>query len=299
MKGLPAPPPCRWPDLSQMRGVTRTRRSNLGRQVKLAWGLWLTAPYRAAFDRVLDSHRHWQPLFTDQARSFEPLVQNFMDRRFTTAERFAHLQQDLISATRWFGPATSARLARGDQIALWQLAGIGPVCLSANQVCKREGSWSLGLWTDDGVRLCQISFSFLCQQRLMIGSVQGAPCQDERAMQGIRDATRAAEGLRPPHLLVEVLRVLCRLGDQTLTAIDPAHHVKKRWHQRLLQVSFDYRGFWTELGGQLQASGCWGLPSQRKLRDLADVPPKRRAMYRRRAGLLEALPGQLRHLAAG
>ena len=133
----------------------------------------------------------------------------------------------------------------------------------------------------------------------MIGSVQGAHCQDERAMQGIRDATRAAEGLRPPHLLVEVLRVLCRRGQQTLSAIDPAHHVKKRWHQRLLQVSFDYRGFWTALGGQLQASGFWSLPSQRKLRDLADVPPKRRAMYRRRAGLLEALPCQLLHLAPG
>lgn len=296
---LPAPPPCRWPDLTEMRGVTRTRRSNVGRQIKLAWGLLLTAPYRASFNRVLEAHRHWHPLFTDQARSFEPLVQTFMDRRFTTAQRFAHLQQDLTSATRLFGSATGARLAQGERITLWHLEGIGPVCLSANQVCKREGSWSLGLWTDDGVRLCQISFSFLCRERLMIRSVQGASCEDECAMRGIRGATRAAEGLRPPHLLVEVLRVLCRRGQQTLAAVDPEHHVKKRWHQRLLRVSFDHRGFWTELGGQRQDNGIWALPTQRVTRDLADVPPKRRAMYKRRAGLLDDLSCQVQQLTPG
>jgi len=293
---LPAP---HWPDLAQMRGATHTRRSNVGRQLKLAWGLLRTTPYRAAFDRVLDSHRHWQPLFTGQARSFEPLVQSFMDRRFSTAQRFAHLQQDLATASRVFGAATGARLAMGERVALWQLDGIGPVCLSANTVCKREGSWSLGLWTDDGVRLCQVSFSFLCRDRLMIGSVQGAHCQDERAMQGIRDATRAAEGLRPPHLLVEVLRLLCRRGGQALAAVDPQHHVKKRWHQRVLQVSFDYCTFWAELGGQRQPNGQWALPVQRPARDLADVPAKRRAMYRRRAALLDALGGQLQHLPPG
>ena len=282
-----------WPDLAQMRSATHTRRSNLGRQLKLAWALLTTLPHRAQFNQVLHQHPHWLPLFRQQPRSFEPLLQSFIDRRYRTAQRFAHLQHDLASATQAFGAATCARIASGERVVLWQLAGVGPVCLEVNTVCRREGLWSLGLWTETGLRLCQISFSVLRGDRLTIGSVQGAPAHDAQAMQGVRDATHAAEGLRPPHLLVELLRILCQRGGLALQGVDPQHHVKRRWHQPVLQVSFDYCGFWAGLGGLRQANGFWGLPAQRPARDLAAVPAKRRAMYRRRATLLDALPGQL------
>lgn len=285
-----------WPDLAQMRSATHTRRSNLGRQLKLAWALLTTLPHRAQFNQVLHQHPHWLPLFRQQPRSFEPLLQSFIDRRYRTAQRFAHLQHDLASATQAFGAATCARIASGERVVLWQLAGVGPVCLEVNTVCRREGLWSLGLWTETGLRLCQISFSVLRGDRLTIGSVQGAPAHDAQAMQGVRDATHAAEGLRPPHLLVELLRILCQRGGLALQGVDPQHHVKRRWHQPVLQVSFDYCGFWAGLGGLRQANGFWGLPAQRPARDLAAVPAKRRAMYRRRATLLDALPGQLQHL---
>ena len=294
--GVPASP--WWPNLAQMRSATHTRRSNLGRQFKLAWALLSALPYRAQFNQVLQAHPHWLALFSQQPRSFEPLLQSFIDRRYSTAQRFAHLQHDLASATQAFGAATCARIANGERVALWHLAGVGPVCLEVNSVCRREGLWSLGLWTDAGLRLCQISFSVLRGDRLTIGSVQGAPAHDAQAMQGVRDATHAAAGLRPPHLLVELLRILCQRGGLALQGVDPQHHVKRRWHQQVLQVSFDYCGFWAGLGGLRLADGFWGLPAQRPARDLADVPAKRRAMYRRRATLLDALPGQLQHLPA-
>ena len=285
-----------WPDLAQMRSATHTRRSNLGRQLKLAWALLSALPHRAQFHQVLRQHPHWLPLFSQQPRSFEPLLQSFIDRRYRTAQRFAHLQHDLASATQAFGAATCARIARGERVELWHLTGVGPVCLEANRVCRREGLWSLGLWTDAGLRLCQLSFSVLRGDRLTIGSVQGAPAHDAQAMQGVRDATHAAAGLRPPHLLVELLRVLCQRGCLALQGVDPQHHVKRRWHQRVLAVSFDYCGFWAGLGGQRLANGFWSLPAQRPPRDLADVPAKRRAMYRRRSALLDAVSGQLMHL---
>jgi len=193
-----------WPDLAQMRGATHTRRTNIGRQIRLAWGLLTTLPYRARFNEVLQHHAHWQPVFAQQAKSFEPLVQSFIDRRFSVAQRFKHLQHDLAAATRVFGVATSERIAVGEDLVLWELTGAGQVCLGLNPLCRREGLWALSLRTAAGVRVCQISFSFLHRDRLMIGSVQGAAMQDEPAQQGIRDLTHAAEGLRPPYLLVEV-----------------------------------------------------------------------------------------------
>jgi uncharacterized protein VirK/YbjX len=108
-------------------------------------------------------------------------------------------------------------------------------------------------------------------------------------MDGIRTLTRAAEGLRPPHLVIESLRALCRRWKVDLVGVDPEHHAKRRWHQRELHVAFDYRAFWTDLGAVRRADGNWAIPLLRPPRDLADVPAKRRAMYRRRAELLASL----------
>ena len=292
----PRPGRLLWPGLSAMRGVTHTRRSNIGRQIKLAWALLKTQPFRAQFNAVLDRHSHWQAVFARQTQSFEPLVQSFMDRRYGVAQRFSHLQHDLATASQAFGLATAQRIAGRERVVLWTLAGGATVTLGLNEVCQREGMWTLALHTAEGVRVCQLSFSFLLCSRLMIGSVQGAPAQDEAAMQGVRTLTRTAEGLRPPYLLVEVLRVLCQRWGQALSAVDPQHHVKKKWYQRALKVSFDYRAFWADLGGHKQANEIWALPTQRAPRDLSDVPAKRRATYKRRALLLAALPAQLQNL---
>ena len=292
----PRPGRLLWPGLSAMRGVTHTRRSNIGRQIKLAWALLKTQPFRAQFNAVLDRHSHWQAVFARQTQSFEPLVQSFMDRRYGVAQRFSHLQHDLATASQAFGLATAQRIAGRERVVLWTLADGATVTLGLNEVCQREGMWTLALHTAEGVRVCQLSFSFLLCSRLMIGSVQGAPAQDEAAMQGVRTLTRTAEGLRPPYLLVEVLRVLCQRWGQALSAVDPQHHVKKKWYQRALKVSFDYRAFWADLGGHKQANEIWALPTQRAPRDLSDVPAKRRATYKRRALLLAALPAQLQNL---
>ena len=293
---LPYRPAPHWPGLSEMRGATHTRRSNIGRQLKLGLALWMTQVHRARFDAVLSQHSHWRPVFVRQAKSFEPLLQSFMDRRFGMAQRFTHLQHDLITASQVFGPATGARIALGERVLLWTLPDGGTLRLGLNGVCKREGLWALSLDTAGGVQVCQISFSFLHTGQLMLGSVQGAAAQDEVAMQGIRELTRAAEGLRPPYLLAEVLRTLCKRWSLDMLGVDPQHHVKKRWHQQTLAVSFDYCGFWAELGGHRQTNGIWSLPLQRPLRDLAEVPTKRRAQYKRKLALLADLPQQLQHL---
>ncbi len=298
--GLPVRPPAvPWPDLAQMRGATHTRRSNIARQIKLGWALLRAQAHRVRFDAVLQQHQHWQPVFLRQARSFEPLLQSFMDRRAGMAQRFQYLQHDLAAATQAFGVATGSRIALGERVVLCTLGdagGAGSVGLGLNPVCKREGLWALSLHNAGGLRVCQISFSFLPGQRLMIGSVQGAAAQDGAAMQAVRDLTHAAEGLRPAHLLAEVLRMLCRRWTLRLVGVDPQHHVKKRWHQRTLAVSFDYCGFWTALGGQRQADALWSLPTVRAARDLANVPGKRRAQYKRRLSMLAALPDLLQHL---
>jgi len=184
----------------------------------------------------------------------------------------------------------------GERVVLWPLGEAGSVGLGLNRICKREGLWALSLCTRDGLQVCQLSFSFLQRDRLMIGSVQGAAAHDDRAIQAVRDLTHAAEGLRPPFLLVEVLRALCQRQATAMLGVDPQHHVKKRWHQRVLTVSFDYCGFWTALGGQRGLNGMWALPAQRPARAVDGVPSKRRAQHRRKLAMLAAMPDQLNAL---
>jgi uncharacterized protein VirK/YbjX len=295
----PASAPLRWPTLAEMRGLTHARRSNIGRQLKLGLGLLASWPYRRVFEATLQALPHWRPVFANGFKSFEPIVQAFVDRRYGAARRMTHLRHDLEAATRIFGPAVCHRIAQGERVPVWRLNGQALVTLGLNTVSMREGLWALHLVTPEGARVCHMSFSFLKPDRLVVGAVQGPGLHDEAALAAIRLLTREAEGLRPAHLLFEVLRVLCRRWGLQAAGIDPRHHPKKKWHHRTLHVAFDYRGFWSELGGRLQRDGSWSLPCTRVARGLDEVPAKRRAMYRRREQLLAQMPEQIEQLPPG
>jgi uncharacterized protein VirK/YbjX len=96
--------------------------------------------------------------------------------------------------------------------------------------------------------------------------------------------------MRPAHLLVHTLRVLAaQWGAARLQGVDPENHVKGRWNLRDSRLRFDYRAFWAEHEGVRDDSGNWTMPLDTALRPLDEVPTKRRAMYRRRYAMLEAL----------
>jgi hypothetical protein len=78
-------------------------------------------------------------------------------------------------------------------------------------------------------------------------------------------------------------------GATRLQGVDPENHVKGKWNLRHSRLRFDYRGFWAEHEGVREDSGNWTLPLDTALRPLEEVPTKRRAMYRRRYAMLDAL----------
>ncbi len=89
---------------------------------------------------------------------------------------------------------------------------------------------------------------------------------------------------------MHTLRVLAvQWGVARLQGVDPENHVKGRWNLRDSRLRFDYRAFWAEHEATRDEGGNWSLPMDTALRALEDVPTKRRAMYRRRYAMLEAL----------
>jgi len=109
----------------------------------------------------------------------------------------------------------------------------------------------------------------------------------------IRQATKDFHGLRPMVAAVVGLLALSRqTGLDQIRAIAQAEHIYgTRWRRRG-RVKFDYDAFWAELGG-VSAGAGWQLPTELPRKDLAEVASQKRAQYRRRFALEDALAAQI------
>ena len=277
----------RWPGARAM--FDGAFELDLERRIKYLWRLALTWNVRGRLLREFERQAITAALFRARPRAFYPLMHNLMDRRMGAQARLRTMLASLRVVCASVGDDANVTGLLTHGITLVELTDRSRVVLSLSDVSFHEGLWQIGLIGADGVRLYSIGFGFTDDHTLLMGNVQGPSLKDD-GLDRIRDATHAAHGMRPPHLLVHALRVLAaRWGATRLLGIDPENHVKGRWNLRDSRLRFDYRGFWQEHEAVRDAGGHWSLPLDTALRPLEDVPTKRRAMYRRRYAMLEAL----------
>jgi uncharacterized protein VirK/YbjX len=233
----------------------------------------------------------WRAMYRRTPSHFYPPLCHFMDRRLGMRERFAAAEADLQGASQCFGERRAQWLASGRREVIARMAGEFDVCLGVNDLSIHEGVWALSLRDGAGRRLYSLSFSFGAGRTLLVGSVQGPRANEVEGPEAvIRDITKRAEGLRPPHLLFEALRGAARAwGIGRLLGIDPINHIKGRWNMRAKRLRFDYRQFWQELGGHQQVDGHWQIPLDAVQREAEDIPARKRAMYRRRYALIDSM----------
>ncbi|MFL6699729.1 MAG: DUF535 family protein [Vitreoscilla sp.] len=279
--------PLAWPDARTM--FENAFDLNLERRTKYLWRLALTRRVRGRLLGEIGGDTMAEALFRAQPRAFYPLMNHLIDRRMGAQQRLCTTLASLRVVSGSVGDQANVRSLLTLGVTLLELTDRTRIVLSLNDVSFHEGLWQVGLIGEDGLRLYSIGFGLTDARTLLMGNVQGPSSKDE-GLDRIRDATHAAHGMRPPHLLVHTLRVLAaRWGTTRLVGVDPENHVKGRWNLRDSRLRFDYRGFWGEHEGVRDASGNWSLPLDTALRPLEDVPTKRRAMYRRRYAMLEAL----------
>ena len=280
--------PLAWPNARAM--FADAFDLNLERRVKYLWRLALTWNVRGRLLREFDGQAMAAALFRAQPRAFYPVMNHLIDRRLSAQARLRTTLTSLRVVSQSVGDEANVRALLTQGITLVELTDQSRVVLSLNDVSFHEGLWQIGLIGADGLRLYSIGFGFTEDGTLLMGNVQGPSLKGDDGLDRIRDATHAAHGMRPPHLLVHTLRVLAaRWGAKGFKGVDPENHVKGRWNLRDSRLRFDYRAFWEEHEAKRGEDGNWAMPLETALRPIEEVPTKRRAMYRRRYAMLEAL----------
>ncbi|TKI08221.1 VirK/YbjX family protein [Martelella alba] len=162
---------------------------------------------------------------------------------------------------------------------------------------EREGETNLFLYMDD-TRLAALTFSITpCQSGYMIiiGGFQGANRATPHDV--IKQATKSCHGLFPKRLLLECLQcVAAKMNIQRIMAVSDAGHVFYSWryrHRKKEVFKASYNEFWESIGAVSHSNALYDLPLRIARKDMSELPSKKRAEYKRRYLLLDALNGSV------
>ncbi len=161
----------------------------------------------------------------------------------------------------------------------------------------REGLFVINLFILDA-RIYSLAFSLAFESDEVvahIGAIQGVDV--DGILADYKDLTKALHGMRPRDFLVELFRIFCRsIGVTRIYAVDDA----KRQHRssyfglaKSEELLLNYNDIWLERGGVQNGEDFFVFSVDPPMRNLDEVPSKKRAMYRRRYELLQSLEGRM------
>jgi uncharacterized protein VirK/YbjX len=101
--------------------------------------------------------------------------------------------------------------------------------------------------------------------------------------------------LRPRDLLVTAFRLLCcSLGVERILAVSDNKRVcSNSYHSPGEQIFSSYDSAWTECGGVPVDDGFFELSPHLVQRSAKDIPSRKRAQYRRRYAMIDAIAKQI------
>ncbi|WP_210459696.1 VirK/YbjX family protein [Pantoea ananatis] len=191
-------------------------------------------------------------------------------------------------------------LQSGEESVLARLKGKNDedfVIACSSGYYDREGEITLVL-RYQGEGLASLSFTILNEENartLLIGGLQGP--RKSISNDVIRDATKAAHGLFPKRLLMEVVFILSQqCGVRKIAAVgDETHVFRSLRYRQSKEDKFhaSYSDFWLTINGKERADGVFMLPLALPRKTLEEIASKKRAEYRRRYTLLDTLAEQV------
>lgn len=229
--------------------------------------------------------RNARPRFT------RALATGFVISRWNIRQRFARAARhfDIVASLGHpfsVGPREQVELLQIPEVAEgYRLTLDQPSWLS------RDGLLTLSLWVGSD-RYFSLSFVLGSERGRLVAHVGGLQGRaEEGALEVYRALTKAAHGMRPRDLLIELFRIVCEeAGVQTIFAASSTTHYHRSLYYRLIKrcetPTMNYDTAWSDRGGVLRPDGLFELKPGFHLRNLDEVPAKKRSMYRNRQGML-------------
>jgi len=258
--------------------------------------------WRPLVDYVLKGRPLVAAAFASHPILFRPLLSDYLDARIPTRDRYLNFAHDLAFTAHRLQRSFPGFFPTRLEQTLWTDSGLHyALVLALNVRDPQEGLWRLSLRDGGGATVFHASFAILPGGRLFIGAVQGA---NHGAMgdapAAVRAATKHFDGLRPPFLLLHGLRRIAAVwGIGAMIGVSTRNQLTAcAGRDKRAAVRFSYDRYFLEAGAQPSPCGNWALPTAPLAKPLADVPSRKRAMYRRRLLLLRHLDERIGSLLA-
>ena len=156
---------------------------------------------------------------------------------------------------------------------------------------KREGGLTLNMFVGD-FRAYSIAYSYYTEEdgrrSVYIGSLQGR--NTDESLDLYRDLTKSLYGVRPRDLLIYALQILCvETNTQCLYAVsDECRHHRHPYFKKK-DLGTNYNTIWEDRSGTRVNEQFFELPVAPYRRDIEDVKPKKRSLYKRRYEFMDDL----------
>ncbi|KAB7785386.1 DUF535 family protein [Methylorubrum populi] len=222
----------------------------------------------------------------------------FLCARWTASERIARITDHCATIER-LGPLLDTPLdAFVDLLDLHQIDPSYRIVLDQPHWFIRDGLATFSLWEGKD-RLISLSYCLSSDGgglTAYIGGLQGR--SEDGVLNRYRRFTKEAEGMRPTDFTVELFRAFCRgLGVTRILAVsDATQHLRSPYftrQQTAPSTHLNYDALWQDRGGDLQPNGFYELSLSEPRRELDAILAKKRAMYRRRYAMLDAIAMRL------
>jgi uncharacterized protein len=182
--------------------------------------------------------------------------------------------------------------------ALIMLADLGEatqIRLHKFLLFEHEGELTVSLFKSE-LRLFSLTFTLGqigAELVAYAGGLQGL--RSPEAIEIYRSLTHGMHGLRPRDLLVTAFRLLCgSLGVSRILAITDSKRIcSNSYHSPGEQIFSSYDSAWTECGGVPVDDAYFELSPRLAQRSAKDTPSRKRAQYRRRYAMVDAIAQQI------
>ena len=276
-------------------------RTALGKLVRQGYGLYkLASAPREAF--LLSTARHGtalRRLIAGPGRKGALASQPFVCARWSSALRLRRMIEHCAVIDK-LGHPFDINSDQYIEIVTFELdEDRCRLMLDRPQWLLCDGLLCVSLWVGTN-RFFSVSFCLsdtAAGRTAYIGGIQGHRSAD--ALEQNRQLTKSAHGMRPRDLAFEMFRMIIpRLGVTQLKCVADADRYQMTRRAAMTiglndKVQLDYDEIWQSRGGELGNDGFYVVPTQYSRRDIAEIPVKKRSMYKKRYAMLDDLQDRI------